>query len=143
MPDRATSRKKAEAPQTPQPRKMSPAEAAARARGFKGNEKLKEQFGIEDNFVRETVKVSELPTPPATEAMAASATTSRLTPAVNVEAAILQIFQEEAEEIGIRLERFGVPFTPAMRQDMVDHCFALLAMSGQGLLVGGGALARR
>lgn len=121
----------------------SAVEVAARARGFKGNEKLKEQFGIEDNFVRETVKVSELPTPPATEAMAASATRSPLPQAVNVEAAILQIFQEEAEEIHVRLERFGIPFTPAMQQDVVDHLFALLAMNGQGLLVGGGALARR
>lgn len=137
------AKKTEESQDVPKKRVVSAAEAAARARGFKGNEKLKEQFGIEDNFVRETVKVSELPTPPATEAMAASATTSRLPQAVNVEAAILQIFQEEAEEIHIRLERFGIPFTQAMQQDVVDHLFALLAMNGQGLLVGGGALARR
>lgn len=128
----------------PDPKKRIPsaAEVAARARGFKGNEKLKEQFGINDDFVRETVKVSELPTPPATEAMAASAR-SRSPHSVNVEAAILQIFQEEADEIRVRLERFGVAFTPVMMQDLVDHLFALLAMHGQGLLVGGGALARR
>lgn len=132
-----------EAPQVaPKKRIPSAAEVAARARGFKGNQKLKEQFGINDDFVRETVKVSELPDPPATEAMAASAP-SRSPHSVNVEAAILQILQEEADEIRVRLERFGVAFTSWMQQDLVDHVLALISMNQQGLLTGGGALVRR
>ena len=122
----------------------SAAEKRARARGFKGNAELAAQFAIDDNFVRETVAVKELPTPPPTEAeVIATAARRQPVQAVSIENALLTIFTEEAEEIRIRLERFGVKFTSAMQQDVVDHLFALLAMNQQGLLTGGGALARR
>lgn len=135
-----------EASEAPKPAKrvVSEAERKARARGFKGNAELAEQFQINDDLVRETVVVKELPTPPATESMVqAQAARSRQPERVNLEAAVLTIFSEAAEEVGERLEKFGIAFPPYMKQDMIDHLFALLAMTQQGFLTGGGALARR
>ena len=122
---------------------VSEAERKARARGFKGNPELETQFGITD-YVRETVKVAELPTPPPTEPMVEAQAARRQQPErVNLEAAVMAIFAEEADEIAYRLEKFGIAFPAYMKQDVIDHLFALLAMNQQGLLTGGGALARR
>jgi hypothetical protein len=130
----------------PKPRQPSQAEIAARSRGMKGSQEMREAFGINDEFVRETVRVDSLPDPPGTEVIeAAQASHSRrATPAkVNVDEAVIQILREEAQEISIRFERFGISFPANMQQDLIDHVYSLLALSAQGLMVGGGAVARR
>ena len=116
---------------------------------MKYNAELAEAFGVQPSVdapepPRETVRVESLPDPPGTEVMqAGQARRTRSTEKVNIDEAVMNIFREEAEEIRIRLDRFGIKFTPAMQQDLTDHLFTLLALDQQGLLIGGGALVRR
>jgi hypothetical protein len=116
------------------PKKPSSAEAAARQRTLKGNQELAAAFDITDGAPRELVRVDSLPDPPETVLPAAPA---RETP-VNIDEAVANIFREEADEIGVRLKRFGIVFDTRMQQEMVDHGMALLTG-----LVGGGAIGRR
>jgi hypothetical protein len=125
----------------------SAAERAARARGMKGNAELAEQFGInEGDYVRELVRVDELPTPPSTESeQIVDAARSRKTApqTVNLDEFLMSVFKEEAEEIRLRLERVKIPFSPAMEQGLIDYLFTVIALNQQGQMVGGGAIARR
>jgi hypothetical protein len=130
MPARSTSK-------APRP---SQAELDARARTLKPKPGVAEQFGITDDHPRETVTVRELPTPPETPP---SREQHRTAAAPDLEAIMLTIFQEEAQEIETRLLRCGIRFTPLMQQDLVDHLFAVVAMQAQGHPTGGGALAQR
>src|SRR5690242_21777556 len=129
-------------------------EVAAPRRGhapLKYKQDLADAFGITPavdapEAPRETVKVDFLPDPPGTEIVEAAQSArrhTRSTEKVNIDEAVMNILREEAEEIRIRLERFGVAFNPQMQQDLVDHVYSMLAMNGQGIQVGGGALARR
>lgn len=124
-----------------QPR-VSAAEQAARARGFKGNPELAEQFGISDAPPRELVKVEYIPDPPTTE------TVEKVVPGkrrsrptkleINPEEYTMNVLKEEAEEIAVRLERIGIGFGPNAQQQLVDYGMAILTG-----MVGGGTLARR
>ena len=129
----------------PKERKPSAAEIAARARGMKGNTELAEQFGVNNDYVRELVKVEELPTPPSTETMqqAHSGRAKQSVDTLPVEQMLLKIFSEEADEIAVRLERVGMRFDAHMKQDLIDHLFTVVALSQQGMRAGGGAIARR
>lgn len=105
---------------------------------LKFNSKIAEQFGIQPAIdapenPRELVKVDHIPVPPTEQPTARGQN-----PPMNPEERVLAILREEAEEIGIRLEKFGVPFGPPAQQQLVDYGMAIL--SG---LVGGGAIARR
>jgi hypothetical protein len=117
----------------PQP---STAEQFARARGLKGNAELASAFDIGDAPPRELVKVDYLPDPPDVQ-VPGPAAPERET-ALDLDDTIAKILREEAEELGMRLARFGVRFDPRMKQEMIDHGMALLAGA-----VGGGAIARR
>jgi len=131
-------------PRPPAELQPSAAEVAARARGFKGNPELAERFGIDDSFVRETVRVAVLPDPPlAPNIPSVQFGRDTVTPTLNLDDAVTNIVREEADELGMRLSNFGLDLTLAMRQDLVDHVLALLALSQQGFLAGGGTLARR
>ena len=102
---------------------------------------LAEAFGIDPNTPdppRELVTVDSLPDPIEIETTLKPRAPKRAEP-LNVDEVVLNILREEMEEIGIRLERFGVKFQPAMKQDMIDHAFALLG----GFVQGGGAIASR
>jgi len=127
-------------------KKKSSASAAARRLSspepqrrpaLKFNQELAEQFGITPgaDAPREVVVAAELPDPPLMEH--APAAPKRETP-LNVEEAVLQVMREEFDELAVRLDRFGVRLEPAMRQEMVDHAFAVLG--GYAL---GGTLVRR
>lgn len=121
---------------------VSQAEAAARARGFKGNRELAEQFGISDDNHRELVRVDYIPDPPPTEAVEKVVTGRKRrkpeTLAVSPDDFANTVLREAAGEICTRLERIGIAFTPQMQQQYVDYGMAIL--SG---LVGGGTLAAR
>ena len=127
----------------PNERKPSAAEIAARSRVLQGSAKMAEQYGITDDFVRETVHVAELPTPPATEIVQTAQKRNEPQAKVAPEQILMMILGEEADELATRLERYGIPFTPNMKQDFVDHCFTLIALALQGQMVGGGAIGRR
>jgi hypothetical protein len=120
----------------PKPKTPSTAEQYARSRTLKGNAELASAFGITDSPPRELVRVDSLPDPPDA-AIPGPPTPERESP-LNVEEAVTNIFREEADEIGIRLARFGIAFHPGQKQELVDHGLALIAG-----LVGGGAIARR
>lgn len=129
---------------SPETRKPSEAEQRARARGMKGSTELAEQFAVNDDYKRELVRVAELPAPPLTEASISSKSSrKKAVETVNIDEAVMTIFREEAEEIETRLERFGIAFPAHLQQDLVDHLFSLLALNQQGMITGGGALARR
>ena len=131
----------------PNERVPSEAERRARARSLKANPELAEAYGIQpgQDPPRELVAVDSLPDPPATEVIEAAVGRSRRAPApsVNVDEAILNILREEMDELSVRLDRFGVAFTPAMKQDMVDHAFGMMISMAGGQTVGGGAIGRR
>jgi hypothetical protein len=106
---------------------------------MKFNQKIADQFGIQPSIdapeaQRELVKVAHIPTPPIEEAVTASGKN----PPMNSEERVLAILREEAEELSARLKFFGIAFSPAQQQELVDYGMAIL--SG---LVGGGAIARR
>ena len=121
---------------------VSQAEAAARARGFKGNRELAEQFGISDDYHRELVRVDAIPDPPPTEevekVVAGRKRRKPETLAVSKDDFANTVLKDAAGEIAARLERIGVQFTAPMQQQYVDYGMAIL--SG---LVGGGTLAAR
>jgi len=110
---------------------------------LKHNPKIAEAFGITPGAdpPRETVQVDAIPDPPLSVPPGPRA--PQRTEPLNVEESVQNILREESEEIAIRLDRFGVKFTPAMQQELVDHVFAMIALGAQGLMVGGGALASR
>jgi hypothetical protein len=114
----------------------SSAEQYARQRALKGNPELASAFDITEGAPRELVRVDSLPDPPESVLPGAPAP-ERETP-LNIDEAVANIFREEADEIGIRLARYGVPFDGRMKQELVDHGMALLTG-----LVGGGAIGRR
>ena len=134
-------RPKLKAPELPAKRVPSAAELAARARVLKPREGMAEQFGITPgpDPPRELVAVAELPDPPRIEAAISPRANARAPEVVNVDEAVMIILREEMEELGARLARFGIGFTPGMRQDMIDHAFALLG----GFVQGGGAISSR
>lgn len=130
----------------PNERVPSEAELRARARTLKFNKEAAEAFGIDptQDPPRELVRVDSLPDPPATEVIQAAAPRHRqAAPVVNLDEAVLNILREEMDELATRLERFGVAFPPAMKQDTVDHIFGMMISMAGGQTVGGGALARR
>lgn len=102
------------------------------------NRELAEQFGINPDIPdppRETVKVDRIPDLPEVHAQE----TARPTQAhLNLEEVAIQILKEEYAELAIRLERFGIPLTPAQQQDLLDYTMALA--SG---FISGGARGRR
>ena len=125
----------------PRPKKKSqpepsPAEQAARSRTMKGNSELATAFGITDAQPRELVRVESLPDPPETVAPGAPAP-ERETP-LNIDEAVANIFREEADEIRVRLARYGIAFDARMQTEFCDHGMALLTG-----MVGGGAIGRR
>lgn len=129
----------------PPERVPSEAELRARARSLKANPELAEAYGIQPGAdpPRELVRVDSLPDPPATEVIEA-ATRGRRAPKVdNIDEVVLNVLREEMDELGTRLERFGVAFSAAMRQDMVDHAFGMMVSVAGGQSVGGGAIGRR
>ena len=132
-------------PKTKLPERVpSEAERRARARSLKANPELAEAYGIGDDPPRELVRVDSLPDPPATEVIEAAAPRHRRQPAsLNVDEAVLNILRDEMDELAVRLDRFGVAFTPAMKQDVVDHIFGMMISMAGGQTIGGGALARR
>jgi hypothetical protein len=125
---------------------MSPRRATATAKeeprrghpAMKFNQELADQFGIIPGAdpPREVVKVAALPDPPPAIVPGGPAP-SREQP-LNIDEIAVNILKEEAQELAVRLNRYGVAFNAMMQQEMVDHGMALL--SG---LVGGGARARR
>ncbi len=124
---------------------VSAAQEAARNRGFKGNAELAEQFGINDNFQREVVKVDHLPDPPDTIVVQAAekkkgkkASTSAEALEISAEDMAARIIKDEIDELAFRLDRIGVPFDAKKQQELFDYGVALI--SGMG---GGGTLARR
>ena len=110
---------------------------------LKFNSKVAEAFGIQPGAdpPRETVQVDALPDPP--EYVVPGPRAPQRAEPLNVEETVQNILREESEEIGIRLKRFGVAFTPQMQQELVDHVFAMLALNAQGMAIGGGAIASR
>lgn len=125
---------------------MRKTKAAPERRGnpaLKFNAKVAEAFGIQPGAdpPRETVQVGALPDPP--EVILPGPRAPQRVEPLNIEESVQNILREESEEIGIRLKRFGVTFTPAMQQELVDHVFAMLALNAQGMAVGGGAIASR
>lgn len=109
---------------------------------LKWNKNLAETFGIQPAIdtpeaPREIVKVDYLPTPPDVELPSAPDRRSKPS-GENPEDIIANILKEEAEELGIRLARFGVAFTSAQQQSFVDYGMAILTG-----LTGGGAVGRR
>ena len=102
------------------------------------NKELAEHYGINPDMPdppRETVRVESLPDPPEVRAQnTARPEQSHL----NLEEAVINVLKEEMQELSVRLDRFGVQFTPAHQQDTLDYVMALL-----GGFVGGGAIGRR
>src|SRR6266478_7098410 len=100
----------------PKPHERIPSEAErrARARSLKANPELAEAYGIGEDPPRELVRVDSLPDPPATEVIEAAAPRHRRQPStnVNVDEAVLNILRDEMDELAVRLDRFGVAFTP-------------------------------
>jgi hypothetical protein len=127
----------------PEKRKPSAAELAARSRGMTGNAKLAEQFAVNDDYVRETVTVASLPDPPGVEITSDGPRGKQQVETVNLDEAVMNILRDEAGEIAERLGKFGIAFSPAMQQAVVDNAYSLIALNGQGIMTGGGALARR
>jgi hypothetical protein len=130
----------------PNERVPSAAELAARKRSLKFNAEVAESFGIQPGAdpPREFVIVDALPDPPATEVIEAAAPRHRKAAStLNLDETVLQILREEMDELETRLERFGVSFTAAMKQDVTDHIFGMMISMAGGQTVGGGALARR
>jgi len=117
-------------------------EQAARARGFKGNPELAEQFQTNNEYTREIVKVAALPDPPMTE------TVERIVPgkkrgkskieAISLEDAVTDILKKHAQELETKLAKVKVEFSSREQQELVDYVMAILTGA-----VGGGALARR
>lgn len=133
-------------PKKPAERKPSAAELAARARSLTPRKGAEEAFDMGSDYVRELVVVDSLPDPPATEVMEAAQQGRKKTAVperVNIDEAVMNILREEAQEIQIRFERYGLAFPPQLQQDMIDHVYSLLALNGQGIMTGGGAIARR
>jgi hypothetical protein len=123
------------------PPKKQPAQVETPRRGhpaMKFNQELADAFGIipGQDPPRETVSVASLPDPP--EAIIPGGPAPERDTPLNIDEAIANIFRDEADEIGVRLARFGVPFSAGQKQEMVDHGMALLTG-----LVGGGAIGRR
>jgi hypothetical protein len=123
----------------PPRRKLAPEEPRRGHPALKHNADLAEQFGIVPgpDPPRELVKVDHIPTPPDVEMPEAPARGKKAVDA-NPEDSVITILREEMDELRIRLERFGVPFTSAQQQDVVDY--AMSRLMGYG---GGGAIARR
>ena len=122
------------------PRKPQPAPAPEPRRGrpaMKFNAELAEQFGITPGAdpPRELVKVDFIPTP--TDVDLPETPVRGQTPETS-EDRIVAILREELDELGSRLARFGVPFTPQQQQDVLDYTLARLMGYG-----GGGAVAKR
>lgn len=124
-------------------RKTKPAPERRGNPPLKHNAKIAEAFGIVPGAdpPRETVRVDSLPDPPDV-VLPGPRAPQRAEP-INVEESVQNILREESEEISIRLNRFGVAFTPQMQQELVDHVFAMLALNAQGMAIGGGAIASR
>jgi hypothetical protein len=106
------------------------------------NRELADQFGIQPAIdapdpPRELVQVDHIPTPPDVEQPVAPDRKGNPTSA-NPEETIEHILREEAEELSVRLSKFGVDFGPAQQQALVDYGMALLTG-----LVGGGAVGHR
>jgi hypothetical protein len=126
------------------PSKRKPAPEPAPRRGnppLKYNQSLAEAFGVHPSIEapereREVVRVDSLPDPPAVVVPGGPAPERET--GLNAEEQAVRIFREEADEIGVRLGRFGIPFHPGQKQELVDHGMALLTG-----LVGGGTLVRR
>jgi hypothetical protein len=103
---------------------------------MKYNKELAEQFGIEPgpDAPRELVKVDFIPVPPDVEVLSQE----KVSVDATSEDRISFILKEEMEELGMRLEKFGVAFTAPQKQDVIDY--AMSRLIGYG---GGGAIARR
>ena len=106
---------------------------------LKANKDLAEQFGIDPNPdpPRELVKVEYIPIPPDSEHPEAPTRRSE-TVVLPPEDRIVAILAEELDELGTRLARFGVSFSSAQKQDVLDYAMSRLMGFG-----GGGTLARR
>ena len=131
-PKRSSVSAAARKPSSPEPERQ-------RRPALKFNQELAEQFGITPgaDAPRETVAVRELPDPPLMENAPAAPSPKRETP-LNLEEQVLNVMREEFEELSVRLDRYGVALTAPMKQEMLDHTFALL-----GGYAFGGTLARR
>lgn len=106
----------------------------------KFNVKLAEQFGITpgEPDQREYVHVSidQVPTPP----MVQSPNTPRPEQSgLSLDDTVMHVLAEEMDELATRLERYGVAFPTAHRQQMVDTAMALLS----GVMSAGTAVSRR
>ena len=105
---------------------------------MKFNNELAEQFDITpgQDPPRETVQVDHIPTP----VEVADATRGRKQEAVELgsEDRVANIVAEEMDELGTRLEKFGVRFDAGQKQTVVDYAMSVLAGYG-----GGGAIGRR
>ena len=110
---------------------------------LKYNKEMAEQFGISPNepdAPRELVKVESLPDPIEVDKRPTRGRPApRREEPLNIDEAVLTILRDEMEELGVRLDRFSVKLTAGMKQDMIDHAFALLG----GFVQGGGAIASR
>lgn len=126
--------------------RTSPKKSLPERRGhpaLKFNAKAAEAFGIQPGAdpPRETVQVDAIPDPP--EAVVPGPRAPQRVEPLNIEESVVNILREESEEIAVRLNRFGVAFPPNLQQELVDHVFAMLALSAQGMAIGGGAIASR
>jgi hypothetical protein len=123
----------------PPKRKAQPEEPRRGHAAIKHNADLAEQFGINvgPDPPRQLVKVDFIPTPLDVE-QPESSSRGKKTVDANPEDSVITILREEMDELRVRLERFGVPFTAAQQQDVVDY--AMSRLMGYG---GGGAIARR
>jgi hypothetical protein len=104
---------------------------------MKGSAELAAAFDIHDAPPRELVRVESLPDPPDVVVPGAPAP-ERDTP-MDLDETIVNIFREEADELSVRLKRYGVNFSPQMQQEFCDHGMALLS----GLVSGGASVRRR
>jgi hypothetical protein len=110
---------------------------------LKFNQELADTFGINpgQDTPRELVKVDHIPVPPDVEHPEAPPRGKRKQAVVpdNPEDRVAVILKEEMEELAVRLSRFGVPFSPANQQSLIDYAMAVLS----GGIGTGGAIARR
>jgi hypothetical protein len=120
---------------------ISQAEQLARSRAMKGNPEMAQKYGIDQDYVRELVKVDSLPDPPPTEPMV-QAQSSRQTQTAP-ELTVLSILNDAIDEMQFRFSNLGIIFSPQMKQDLIDHTMTLIALQQSGQLAGGGVLARR
>ena len=108
---------------------------------MKYSQKLADAFGIQPAIdvpeaPREVVAVDSIPDPP--EFQAPGAPTPARQQSLDLDETVHNIIRDEMDEMGLRLERYGVRCDAGQKQELIDHAMAIL-----GGFARGGAIARR